>query len=268
MNALTNKLAEKNGEHEMNTNIERRNFATSISVRSVGGKNQLMGRAAAYGKLSENLGNFREILAPGAFARAVREKDDALFTVNHDSNALPLGRVSSGTLRLYEDLSGLMFQCDLPNTSAAADLVESINRKDISECSFAFAVDPNGSDDTWSDGVDEDGIKYPLRTINNIARLFDCSAVARPAYSNGATHITAGSFDVSSNSIPDRVLVEARARGGYVPRVRIIVPTVPTKFELHQRSEAIGKKIAEESYNAELADYIKNRPRPNSHVKE
>src|ERR1700739_1363907 len=166
-----------------NDKFERRSFATHIEARSAGGKKFLIGRAASYNTLSADLGGFQEVLAPGAFARAVREKDDAVFTINHDKMALPLGRVSSGTLQLSEDDKGLLCRCDLPNTQAAHDLYESVQRGDIREMSFAFNVWPLDNE-SWDNEVDEDGRKFVKRTVKGV-KLWDVAAVLRPAYPTG-----------------------------------------------------------------------------------
>jgi phage head maturation protease len=42
---------------------------------------------------------FREVIKPGAFTRALKEKQDVRCLINHDDN-LVLGRTKSGTLKL------------------------------------------------------------------------------------------------------------------------------------------------------------------------
>jgi Escherichia/Staphylococcus phage prohead protease len=254
----------------MNDQFERRSFATKIEVRKASGKNYLVGRVASYQRLSADLGGFREILAPGAFTRALREKDDAVFTLNHDANALPFGRVSSGRLQLSEDSAGLNCRCDLPNTQAARDLAESISRGDIREMSFAFSVPEGG--DSWGQDIDEDGKLFVKRSVHEIKPLFDVSAVLHPAYPSGTNvsldMLTAENVSSVNLKVSQRALAEARSRGGYAPAPRIVVPAERSKFDLHRRSEEIGKRIAADDYNAGLSDFINNRPRPNSHVQE
>ena len=62
--------------------------------------------------------------------------------------------------------------------------------------------------------------KVPIRVLEDVT-LFDCSAVSNPAYPSG-THVGAdvSSMDPAATyphmegaSVPERVLVEARARG-------------------------------------------------------
>jgi HK97 family phage prohead protease len=134
----------------------------------------LVGHAAVFNQLSEDLGGFREQVAPGAFSEAI-EKDDVRALFNHDSNFV-LGRTGSGTLRLAQDVRGLAIEIDLPDTQTINDLVASpIERGDVSQMSFAFTVRPGGQD--WA----KDDTGQVVRTLKNV-RLFDVSPVTYPAY--------------------------------------------------------------------------------------
>lgn len=141
--------------------------------RTDDGKRTISGYAAVFEKWSEDLGWFREKIAPGAFANALKTSDArALF--NHDSNII-LGRQSAGTLRLKEDDNGLWMEVDLPDTQHGRDLDVLIERGDITQQSFGFTV----KRDTWTEDRDNDTIE---RTINEIGELFDVSPVVFPAY--------------------------------------------------------------------------------------
>jgi HK97 family phage prohead protease len=250
----------------MKTEYERRVCSTTLEARSTNGKKVLVGRAAAYGTLSADLGGFRETIAPGTFSRAIREKHDAVFTLNHNSDALPLGRVSSGTLQLSEDSSGLNCRCDLPNTQAARDLYESVSRGDIREMSFAFSVDTGG--DEWGEDTDDEGRKFIKRTLRDV-RLHDVAAVLSPAYPSGTNVSALVAQNVSSfPKVSAGALAECRRRGGIAPRPVVAAAYVPSKFDLHQRSVETGKRIGAEDYNAAVRDFIAAGPRPNAHVRE
>lgn len=158
--------------------VERRILdAGPIEVRASGGDGAatvtLRGYAAKFDVLSENLGGFREQIAPGAFADVLSDDVRALF--NHDPNHV-LGRSVANTLRLSQDSVGLYYEVDLPDTQAARDLLVSINRGDVSQSSFAFRVAPNG--DKW----DENDEGVIIRTISRFSRLYDVSPVTYPAY--------------------------------------------------------------------------------------
>jgi hypothetical protein len=131
------------------------------------------GYAAKFNTLSENLGGFREQIAPGAFDGVLQ--DDVRCFFNHDENLI-LGRTTAGTLRITADAIGLMYEADLPDTQAARDLAISMERGDITQSSFAFRLAANG--DSWDEN--EDGVI--IRTITQFGRLYDVSPVSIPAY--------------------------------------------------------------------------------------
>lgn len=137
-------------------------------------KKKMMGYAAKFNSRSVDLGGFQEVLAPGAFDRALKEQHDVRALIDHDPSKI-LGRTTSGTLRLEVDSTGLLVENDLPDTQPARDLVVSMERGDVTGMSFGFRVMPDG--DHWA--RDEDGIL--LRTVHDL-ELFDVSAVTYPAY--------------------------------------------------------------------------------------
>ncbi|MDD4985637.1 MAG: HK97 family phage prohead protease [Dehalococcoidales bacterium] len=151
----------------MEINIEHRSFSLS-EVRVAGEGRQIIGHAAVFNKLSEDLGGFKEKIAPGAFANTITNADvRALF--NHDPNYV-LGRTKSGTLSLIEDSKGLAITIDPPETQWANDLIASVKRGDISQMSFAFRA----VRDEWDDDK-------KVRTLIEV-ELFDVSIVTYPAY--------------------------------------------------------------------------------------
>ncbi|OWW45807.1 peptidase U35 [Enterococcus hirae 81-15-F4] len=130
----------------------------------------ISGYAAVFNSPTRLWEDLDEVIAPGAFSRAVSSSDvRCLF--NHDwSNVL--GRTKSGTLRLSEDERGLKFEVDLPDTTIARDLIKSMERGDINQCSFGFIP----TEETW------DYNSTPmLRTIHEV-ELYEVSIVPLPAY--------------------------------------------------------------------------------------
>lgn len=152
-------------------------FIKATELRAVGPR-QIAGLAAPYG-VRAKLKGFQETIARGAFDRILRSKPDVVCLFNHNADCV-LGRTSAGTLRLSTDSRGLNFECNLPNTQAARDLHESIQRRDIAGNSFAFNLDQG--DDEWSEDYDEDRSRVVLRTIRNFSQLVDVSPVTHPAY--------------------------------------------------------------------------------------
>jgi HK97 family phage prohead protease len=152
--------------------LERRHFVVQdLEVRnSEESGTKIVGHAAVFNSLSEDLGGFREKIEPGAFKESIKTADvRALF--NHDPNFV-LGRTLAGTLSLSEDDKGLAIEITPPDTQAARDLMTSMQRGDISQMSFGFRT----KTDRWETIDGED-----VRTLVEVD-IFDVSPVTYPAY--------------------------------------------------------------------------------------
>jgi HK97 family phage prohead protease len=158
----------------MENNTEKRFYDITVEQREVAETEDvtttIVGHAAVFDKLSENLGGFQERINKNAFDDVLDNDVRAFF--NHDPNHL-LARSTSGTLRLSTDNEGLKYEFDVPDTTTGRDLLVSMKRGDITQSSFAFTVE----DDSWEveNGMD-------VRTINKVKRLYDVSPVSIPAY--------------------------------------------------------------------------------------
>jgi HK97 family phage prohead protease len=137
------------------------------------GRPRLVGHAAVFNQLSEDLGGFREQILPGAFIEAI-EKDDIRALWNHNPDHV-LGRKAAGTLTLAEDVRGLAIEILPPDTQVGRDLVTLLERGDVNQMSFGFSVRPGGQD--WA--KDDNG--QVVRTLKRV-RLFDVSPVTFPAF--------------------------------------------------------------------------------------
>ncbi len=174
----------------MKPELHLRDACTSFEVRSDDGGNTLVGHAAVFDTETTIAGLFREMIAPGAFRKTIKESDvRALF--NHDPNFV-LGRNKTGTLRLSEDGTGLAYEIDLPDTQAARDVYALIERGDVSQSSFAFKVVKEQRSDP------EEGQTLPLFVVRE-ARLYDVSPVTYPAYD--ATDVQAASAYEDTDAI-------------------------------------------------------------------
>ena len=128
------------------------------------------GYAAVFNSPTELWDGLNEVIKPGAFSRALANSDvRCLF--DHDWGKV-LGRTKSGTLKLEEDEKGLRFEVELPNTTIANDLIQSMTRGDINQCSFGFYP----TEETWDYNSEP-----VLRTINEV-ELYEVSIVSLPAY--------------------------------------------------------------------------------------
>jgi len=152
--------------------LERRFIVDGVELRAAGDETKpsiIAGYAAVFSQLSEDLGGFREQIAPGAFSKSLGEDIRALF--NHDRNFV-IGRNKSKTLRLEEDARGLRVEIDPPDTTDARDLLVKMKRGDVTGMSFGFRT----MEDHW-DEVDG----KVVRTLIEV-RVFDVSVVTYPAY--------------------------------------------------------------------------------------
>jgi len=156
-------------------NRERRTIDIEVRVEDKEGEApKIVGHAAVFNQEANIGGMFREMIAPGAFSKSLKEKDDVRGLFNHDANFV-LGRTKSGTLSLKEDKQGLLSEIDPPDTQLVRDMVlEPMRRGDIDKMSFGFEV----KSQEWRDG--EDGA-LDLRIIRE-AKLYDVSPVTFPAY--------------------------------------------------------------------------------------
>lgn len=142
------------------------------------------GYAAVFNSWSENLGGFREKIAPGAFTRSLKSRNEIRMYLNHNTDFVLASR-RAGTLRLTEDAHGLAVEADLPDTTYARDLSVLMQRGDVNSMSFGFSVPPKG--DAWN----ADGTERELREV----RLAEVSVVSgQPAY--GATVANVRTLDV------------------------------------------------------------------------
>jgi HK97 family phage prohead protease len=191
---------------------ERRVLSTrEVRASATGGKLKVGGYAATYGVLSAPIQpGVKERIAKGAFDRVLRGKPDVVATFNHDANIV-LGRTTSGTLQLRSDDTGLAFECDLPNTSTARDLYESVQRGDINGCSFAFKLD-SGMDSFLTAEDEERGSTIIVRTINDFSNLYDVSICTNPCYPG--TSVDARSKHVVSAELRSRIdkVIAAKVR--------------------------------------------------------
>jgi uncharacterized protein len=173
-------------KHEERVNV------IDLEVRETGDGMTFEGYAAVFNSESEDLGGFREFIAPGAFKRSLQSRNEVKLLWNHDAGE-PLASVRGGTLKLTEDARGLKVEARLANTSRGRDVAELIRSKTVDSMSFGFSV----IKDTWN-------AEGNVRTLNAV-RLFEISMVSFPAY-----QATAGTVSVrSSNTIDADQLADA-----------------------------------------------------------
>lgn len=142
---------------------------------------QITGYGAVFNSPADIGGYFTEVIAPGAFSKALSNQSDVRALFNHNWDYV-LGRTRSGTLSLEEDEKGLKFTVTPPDTQWVSDLKKSMKRGDINQCSFGFNI----VSEEW------DCESQPnVRTIKEV-ELFEISVVAIPAYEDTEAHLRSG----------------------------------------------------------------------------
>lgn len=138
----------------------------------------IAGYAAVFGKMSEDLGGFREVIAPGAFARALERGDTIKLLYDHDSAAV-LASTDNGSLEVREDEVGLHVWARVDMADPDVQRVAAKLRSGVvDQMSFAFTMGED-SDEEWNytGGV-------PVRTIRSVSAIWEASVVAFPAYTS------------------------------------------------------------------------------------
>ena len=180
--------------------------------------NILTGRPIVYDQKTD-LGWYDEIIEQGALADT--DLRDVRFLVNHNTDMIPLARSrnnnANSTMQMRIDEEGMLIRVDLDveNNSEAKNLYSAVERGDIDGMSFMFTVDGDKWDDIESD--------HPTRTITNIERVLEVSAVTFPAYEQ--TSISARGLDSAlenAKSSLENVKAEARAIEQKKQKIRIL----------------------------------------------
>jgi hypothetical protein len=171
----------------MSKDIERRHLVLAdAELRAEDGEAlKLSGYGAVTGRWSQDLGGFKEKIRPGAFVDALKSSD-VVITFNHDPTHV-MARTSSGTAKVWEDDRGMGYSSDdLANRAISREVVDLVNRRDITGSSFMFLVQL----DEWS----EVGGKL-VREIIKIQEVRDTGPVTYPAYRS--TKVSARSLEAA-----------------------------------------------------------------------
>jgi HK97 family phage prohead protease len=190
---------------------ERRSLLEPVEARADEAGRKIGGYGAVFNSETVIGNEFREQIAPGAFAKAL--KGDIRSFFNHDS-AMILGRTKSGTLRVWEDDRGLRYEVDLPDTQAGRDLAVSMERGDVDGSSFSFRV----TKQSWDESRD-----MPLRTIEEM-ELFEVGPVTMPAYDDATValrsledtrkEVRQKNFNAAAKRLSMKADLALRKRGG------------------------------------------------------
>lgn len=126
---------------------------------------------------------FREQVDPSAFNGA--DMSDVIMQYDHRGRVF--ARIRNNTLALRTDSKGLFVSANLGGTEIGRQLYEEIRGGYTDKMSFAFTVSADNVE-----RYEENNKRVYLRTITQIDRVFDVSAVSIPA--NDGTSISARSY--------------------------------------------------------------------------
>ena len=145
----------------------------------------MAGYAAVFGELSRPLykprvGEFRERIMPGSFARVLADKPDIHLCYEHDM-ASAMASTAAGTLELREDPRGLHVWARLdPEDWDVRRVVPKIKNRTAGQMSFKFLVGDGG--DKLERRDLGDGKSELTRTITEFALVPEVSLVPQGAY--------------------------------------------------------------------------------------
>lgn len=132
---------------------------------------------------------YKEQILPEAFDNC--DMSDVIFCKDHEGTVF--ARTRNNTLKLSVDKHGLLTETDLSKTTSARQMYEEIETGMYDQMSFAFVVKEDSYDR-----------ETHTRTIRQIAKMYDVSAVSFPA--NPGTDI-----GVATRSYFDGVIEAERA---------------------------------------------------------
>ena len=167
--------------------MERRVIQTkeAFKTREEDGKRFIEGYFSVFNQPYEVFPGWIEEIAPGAFARTLREGKDVKVLWNHNSDIV-LGSTQNRTATLREDDIGLFGSDEINEEDQdAKNGYARVSRRDVRGCSFGFDI--RGVEESW----DDDGT-YHTRITD--VELYEVSPCTFPAYSQ--TSISARNKEV------------------------------------------------------------------------
>lgn len=198
--------------------MERRLINAEMEVRAEEGEPlRMVGYAAVFNQWSEDLGGFRERIAPGAFKRTLATSNDIRALWNHEPSFV-LGRTLNGTLKLEEDARGLRVEITPPTGGIYDGFVDNVRRGDVNQMSFAFSV---VRDDRQRD---EKGNQVRILQEVNLREVSPVSFPAYPTTEVGVRewrYMDEGTEEESNGQAPDEIEREAELRAQADERTRM-----------------------------------------------
>lgn len=173
---------------------------------------------------STDLGWYEETIDPHALDNA--DLKDIRLLVNHNTDMIPLARSrnnnANSTMQFVVTEEGMRMRANLDteNNADAKALYSAVSRGDMTGMSFMFSV----KEDKWDD-LETD---YPKRTILEIGKVFEVSAVNFPAYQSTELYTTQRNHDKEALDNARLVLESARqeSRSEEIKNIREILKEI------------------------------------------
>lgn len=179
--------------------MEKRQLQSNFTIESE--SRTVEGYASVFESESENIG-WIEIIHRGAITEDTIKNSDVFAKFNHDNNKiLARSKYGNGSLLLEVDDNGLRYKFEAPNTELGNELLEYLNRGDITSSSFAFTIDQK--DPTSERWYKKNGTIY--RDIYKINKLYDVSPVFQPAYEATSCSSRFEEIKATSNEIDNKM---------------------------------------------------------------
>lgn len=175
-----------------NIELRRMSAAPEFRIEAITGedgvvKRYISGYAVVFEQYSRTFWDeWVEIIDRNAFANT--DMSDVVMVVDHSrevGDVLARSKNGVGSLEISIDEVGVKFRFEAPNTTRGRDLVELIERGDISECSFAFWVKA----DEWRYDVAFGDKIMDERRVLEVARLADLSIVVTGQYAQTSVDV-------------------------------------------------------------------------------
>lgn len=185
--------------------LELRALAEIPEIRSAeGGRLVASGIAIRYGVRSKPImGQFVEEIRSGAVTKSLQERD--VMALHEHDRRMILGRLSSGTLRVFNSDTELRYEIDLPDTTAGRDVAQLLERGDVKGTSFGFKAVPK--EVRWS--VNESGMA--VRSVGTMS-LDHIATTCAPVYADSPVELALRSL-ADERGVDVRSVLDAAEAG-------------------------------------------------------
>ncbi len=134
----------------------------------------------------------REWNRPQAFTPALARNDYVRMTINHDDGRI-LATTLAGSLKLWQDSTGLGFEALTPLSGPGLEVAEAIRKNTVTGCSYAI---PSKASREEKFGWDDWGAYREIRWIGELSDVCLCIG-AKPAFPQTIEHVRISRVDIT-----------------------------------------------------------------------